>query len=120
MQSVRKDLIELLSRIASEKDFPIKFSSNASLSEIRLVADLIDQGFLDGDHVENEKGVPCQAMVTGITLAGREYVDELEEQHFKKSTTGKMMSFLKYVGVFVLGIIGTLIAQWLGKKLGLN
>ena len=120
MESVRKDLIEILNRIAATKELPIEFGTHATLDEIRLVADLIERDFLDGTHTEDGNGIPINALVTGITLAGREYVDELEDERFKKSSAGRLVSFLKYVGVFILGILGTLLTQWIAKKLGLT
>jgi len=120
MQSVSKDLIAILNRIAASNVFPIEFGATVSMEEIGLVANLLDRGFLDGWHTENQEGVPCNATVTGISLAGREYVDELENERFGKSGKGRLLSFLKYAGIFVLGILGTLLTQLIAKKLGLN
>lgn len=120
MRSVRGDLINILNLVAESKDLPITFATNVTSESIRLVSDLIDNGYLDGSHVEDAKGVPCHAIVTGITIPGREYVDELEAQVFSASSKGKLIVVLKYGAVFILGIIGTLLAQWFAKKLGLN
>lgn len=117
---MRKDLIAILNRMAATKDFPVHFGANTTLEEIRLVSDLIDRDLLDGTHVENEMGIPCNAIVRGITLTGREYVDELEDREFEKSTQGRLATCLKFGGTFLLGIIGTLLTQWIAKKLGLN
>ena len=120
MKSVRKKLIRILSGVAATREFPIQFGENSTLDEIRLVSDLIDNDYLDGGHVENESGVPCNAVITGITLSGREYVDQLEAEEFEKSSKGRLLRILKYLGVFALGVVGTLLTQWLMKKLGLN
>jgi len=120
MQSVRKDFIRILNRIAAEKNLPVEFSSNATLDEIRLVSELIDHEYLDGFHSENEVGIPCSAVVRGITISGREYVDQLEDEQFKRSSKGKVFAFLKYAGALLLGVIGTLATQWLAKRLGID
>ena len=120
MKSIEKELIDLLTRIECATDFPLEFQADASPTDIRLAADLIDRGYLDGGHAEDERGVPCAAAVTGITLSGREYLQEVKDKHFKKSASGKFVRVLKYLGVFVLGIIGTLLTQWIGKKMGLK
>ncbi len=120
MQSVRRDFIRILNRIAAEKNLPVEFSANATLDEIRLVSELIDKEYLDGFHSENEVGIPCNAAVRGITIAGREYVDKLEDEELRKSPKGKVIAFLKYAGALLLGVIGTLATQWLAKKLGID
>jgi hypothetical protein len=120
MQSVRTDLIRILTQISNEKSLPVIFDETATLAEIRLVSDLIDRHYLDGGHTENERGVPCAAGVTGITIAGREYLESLESDQFAKSTKGRLAVGLKYAAVFVAGILGTLFTQWLAKRLGLN
>jgi hypothetical protein len=120
MRSVRHNLISILNRVASAQSFPVDFSSNSTLDEIKLVSDLIDQSYLSGDHTDNEVGVPSCVVVTGITLAGRHYVEQLENEQFNASSMGKTLTYLKYAAVFMLGIIGTLVSQWLAKRLGLK
>lgn len=120
MQSVRKELIDILNQVAKSKEFPMQFGANATRDSIRLVSELIDREYLDGTHCEDGQGLPMNAVVFGITIPGREYVDQLEDAQFKKSATGRAASVLKYVAVFVLGILGTLLTQWLAKRLGID
>ncbi len=79
MDSVRPRLVAVLNHIAAAKDDQITFADNATLEEVGLVAQLIDNGYLDRSYVPNERGIPCHAVVTGITLSGRRFVDELDE-----------------------------------------
>jgi len=120
MKGVQSEVIAMLDRIDHATAFPVEFQSNASPREIRLASDLIDQGYLDGGHAEDESGVPIAVAVTGITLSGRQFLEDLMEQRFKRSASGKLVACLKYLGVFVLGIIGTLFTQWAAKRMGLN
>ena len=117
---MRKTYIEILNEIAACQDLPKEYGSNASLQEIQLVADLIDKDCLAGDYVRNEVGIPCTAIVTGITIEGRQFADQLEDEQYSKSFTSRFMACLKYFGVFLAGIIGTLITQYLLKKLKLD
>jgi hypothetical protein len=76
MESIRPRLVELLNLVAKAGG-NVEFAGNSTLEEIRLVAQLIDEGYLEGECLPNESGVPCCAMVTAITLSGRKYVDQL-------------------------------------------
>jgi hypothetical protein len=69
MESVRADLIRILNHAAKAEE-TIEFSDNATLKEIRLVAQLIDDGYLQGDYAADGEDKPIQAVVTGISLAG--------------------------------------------------
>ena len=120
MQSVRTDIIKTLNRIADEAEFPIVYDKDSSLQEIRLISDLIDAGHLDGEYVPDERGVPCAAAVTRITLSGRAYVDELENQRYRQSPRGRAVAMVKYCAIFLSGIVATLLTQWLAKLFDLN
>ena len=119
MESVRQKLVELLNRIA-ESGGEVEFAGNSNMDEIRLVAQLIDDGYLDGSYVPNESGVPCCAMVNSITLSGRKYADQLEEEHAEKSPQGKLKKYGGYFVVYLGGVLTPVIAQAIIKYLKLN
>lgn len=120
MKIIRPDLIRILNGVAECEEFPIHYAENATLDEIGLVAELMDQGLLCGSYVSNEVGRPCHVVVLGITLSGREYVSNLKDSQTKESTSGKTFLVLKYICIFLLGVLGTLLTQWLSKLLGLT
>jgi hypothetical protein len=75
MESVRPRLISILNRVAASTDDQLIFADNATLDEIRLVAQLIDDHYLAGNYECDEEERPFNAIVTGITLTGRRYVE---------------------------------------------
>ena len=116
MQSVKKDILVILNRVATSPGATVRFDANATLEEIGLVSELIDSGYLGGAHVEDERGVPISAVATGITIAGREYAERLAAELRRKSAKGRIFASLKYTAVFALGLA----AKWITKKLGLG
>jgi hypothetical protein len=121
MKSIRKEVIAILKKVANKVDQePMVFGNGTATDEVRLVSELIDDGYLDGGHVEDEMGRPCHATVTGISISGHEYIDSLQVDAFHASHKGRTIAILKYVAVFVLGIIATLLSKWLAKKLGVS
>jgi hypothetical protein len=119
MDSVRNDLIRILNQAARAGE-PIEFAQNATLKEIALVAQLINNGYLQGDYATDGDDRPCQAVVTGISLSGRNYVQELEKEHFKRTPIGKTWKGLKYVAVYLGGILSAVLVQWLIKYFHLD
>ena len=117
--STEKDMILLFNQIEAANEYPMKFGEDAALKNICLLSNLIDAGFLQGAHMEDETGVPVFAAVTGIPIAGREYIEKLKNQEFKKSIRGRLFTFLKYLGAGSIGIILTLVTQLILKGLGL-
>lgn len=121
MKATRKKLMAILQQIADRNDqSPVEFGDGSTSEEVRLVAELIDDGFLEGGHMEDGMGRPCHATVTGITVQGQEQIQSLKTDVFHTSLLGRAIPLFKYIAVFVLGIVGTLIAQWLAKTLGIN
>ena len=51
MESVRPRLIAILNRIAASAEDHVVFAEQATLDEIRLVAQLIDDGYLAGKYI---------------------------------------------------------------------
>ena len=120
MESVRTDLITILNRVAATNEFPIQFGKDTTLRELRLLAELIDRDYLSGNHYEDSKGVTIGALIFGITIPGRQYVEQLEFDTFRQSPKGKLATLLKYIGAIAIGIIGTLLTQWLAKHFGIQ
>jgi len=118
MQSVRKEQIALLNRMASTEAWPVTFGENSTMAEIALVADFIANGYLQGGSVPNSIGQPCHATVTGITPAGREYAVELEAQAFRGSPRGRLWALLKGAAIWLSGVLSLLVAQALARRLG--
>ncbi|MDD5260845.1 MAG: hypothetical protein PHD76_03255 [Methylacidiphilales bacterium] len=119
MDSIRPTVIGILNRVASS-DEPISFAENSYLDEIKLVSQLIDDGYLSGEHVEDERGIPCNACVDRITLRGREYADQLEQKHGEASPKGKFKKWGLLFLVWLLGIATAVVTQALLKYLNLN
>ena|ERR1051326_2572999 len=89
MDSVRPTLISILNRVAASDD-QLVFADNATLREIRLVAQLIDDRYLSGSYECDEEERPFYAVVTGITLKGPRYVEQLEAEQRCSSSFGKI------------------------------
>ena len=119
MESVRADLIRILNQAAKAEE-AIEFSDNATLKDIRLVAQLIEDDYLQGDYATDGENKPIQAVVTGISLAGRKYVEELEEERFTHTPLGKTWKSVKYGVVYVGGIVSAVLIQWLIKRFHLD
>ncbi|MBT7298512.1 MAG: hypothetical protein HN849_03310 [Victivallales bacterium] len=121
MKIVRKQVVAILKKVADRNDqSPVEFGNGSASDEVRLVAELIDDGYLDGSHMEDEMGRPCHATVTGISIAGHDHIDQLRNEGFRASKKGKALAMAKYIAVFALGIIATVVSQWLAKKLGVD
>jgi hypothetical protein len=120
MESVRPRLIAILNRIAASGGDHVVFAENATLDEIRLVAQLIDDSYLAGDYVRNERDIPCQAVVTGITLSGRAYVEQLERDEKSATPKGKIKKWVVYALIYLGGILTLVVAQALIKWLHLD
>src|SRR6266702_3189486 len=71
----------------------------------RLVAQLIDDRYLAGNYECDEEEHPCYAVVTGITLSGRRYVEQLETEHSSGTATGKLKKWAKYGLVYLGGVL---------------
>ena len=120
MESVRPTLIAILNRVAASTDDQIVFAENATLDEIRLVAQLIDNRYLAGNYERDEEERPCYAVVTDITLSGRRYVEQLETEHRSGTATGKLKKWAKYGLVYLGGILTPVITQALLRWLRLE
>jgi hypothetical protein len=120
MESVRPHLIAILNRVAASGGEQIVFADNATLDEIQLVAQLIDDRYLTGDYVCDEDERPCNAVVTGITLTGRRYVEQLEEEHRGATPKGKIKKWAKYGLAYIGGVLTPVLTQALLKWLRLE
>lgn len=119
MESVRPRLIAILNRIAASAEDHVVFAEQATLDEIRLVAQLIDDGYLAGKYVRNARG-PCNAVVTGITLNGRTYVEQLERDEKNATPKDKIKKWVVYALIYLGGILTLVLAQALIKWLHLD
>jgi hypothetical protein len=122
VDSVRTDLIALLNRVASFSGDYLEFGENSDLREIALVAQLVNDGHFEGSVTQDQKGLPVNARVSGITLKGRAFADELESEQASRSWTARTAKHPVAIGVagMIGGIAATVIAQAIIKWLNLG
>lgn len=84
-----------------------------------LWAELIKAGHLQGVIRSNQVGAPTGNAISGPTVQGRLFLQELEEKEKAESLRGKFIKFGIPVLTFFGGIIAPVLADWLKKKLGL-
>ncbi len=125
MQSVRQPILNLMYRVLSHKgDTPYSVGDDGDLEEVKLCAQLINSGYLDGGVAKNGREVPIQAGVVDVTLEGRRYMDVLEREIRESTVTGKVMSWSKKAFWTGIGVVGgsilTLVTQYISKRLGIE
>lgn len=82
-----------------------------------LLAELITEGYLDGEIIENAAGIPVKVPLSLPTVKGRLFLQELKEKEFAKSLAGRIKHLVSGAVGFVLGILTALIVEILKNVL---
>lgn len=94
MFNARTTYIRLLERSARSGDV-------AQTPDWTFSGELIEEGYLVGTVGRNESGVISRSAVTGITVKGRLFLEQLRREQREESWLGR----LQKVGIFLLGIL---------------
>lgn len=84
-----------------------------------LWADLIAAGYLNGVTRTDENGIPNGNVITGATVKGRLFLQELESLEDAQTWKGRAIRYSIPVAMFFAGIVSSVLIDWLKKVLGL-
>ncbi|NCC61764.1 MAG: hypothetical protein EOM12_12685 [Verrucomicrobiae bacterium] len=107
---------EFILKVLSEAEnnaLPDQMGPQYTLDELGICKDLIDDGVMDGDPVENEQGRICTIIHPRITLKGRERLRQASEETPIKKHGLKLL-------MWILSVVGVLLVAWLINTWGLN
>jgi hypothetical protein len=94
-------------------------SASPEQREHILWADLIAGGYLNGVTRNGPDGIPTGNVISGPTVKGRLFLQELEALEAKETTRAKILRYGVPAATFVLGALWSLFTDWFKKKLGL-
>ena len=92
-------------------------SASPEQREHILWADLIAGGYLNGVTRPGPDGIPTGNVITGPTVKGRLFLQELETLESNESFRAKLLKYGVPVTTFFLGIVSSVLIDWLKKKL---
>jgi hypothetical protein len=102
MDSARRIYIRLLQRSASNANLP-------DTPDGAFSGELIREGYLTGAARPNEHGVITNAVVTGITVKGRLFLEKLRVEQRERSWLGRAKKFGLVALGFVIGCLAPVI-----------
>jgi len=126
MKFKREDyVIKILAELAEGKEYEgNQIGPEHTLEQIQVVADLIEQGCVDGKVLRGNNGRPVCIGFPRITSSGRERLTsllsgpatkaplEIAEGYWKKATPPTLK--------WIAGIAAAIVIAWLLKRLGLK
>lgn len=92
---------------------------------LRMYAELIDDGFLDGSHMLDQNGSDVStAVITGIKSKGREEYRRLLKIKEEQTLGGKSRKFAKWAAPSIFGFFGGILGHvgtdWIKHLVGLG
>jgi len=83
--------------------------------DVRFCAELIAEDYLVGNVSRDGDGIPIGVGLTGITVKGRLFLQQLQSEERKESFRSKMIKVSLIVGGYILAAL----VKWIEKQLGL-
>jgi hypothetical protein len=123
MESVRQPIVDLIYEVLNGTP-PIFINGIEDQKKARLANQLIKSGYLDGSPAIGGQGQIIKVAIVDVTIEGRKFCENLEEE-IRNSTVGvKTGKTLKKVLLILLGAIGgiviTVVTQWVLARMNLK
>ncbi|MDF7802155.1 hypothetical protein P4C99_21970 [Pontiellaceae bacterium B1224] len=109
-------IIKVLKTVADADD-QVEFWNDSSAVEIKVASLLIDDDYLSGGSIKNERGIPIKACATGITLGGLEYLEELKTKRFRSSWKGKLLIAISLIASYLFGVMSPVLSDVIKDEL---
>lgn len=107
---------KILERAAANK-LPDRIGEGSELSA-EAFRELYEQGFVAAIDVSSDDGRAY--LEPRATIAGREYLNELQRRESEKSAANRLKRAAIVVGAWIGGIVATILGAWLLSKIGLK
>ncbi|MBT7912324.1 hypothetical protein HN588_00285 [Candidatus Bathyarchaeota archaeon] len=105
---------------AASGELSNNFGAKDVAEPLSIYAELIEAGHLSGAVARDSHGHPDAIGGAAITIAGREYLKELEKGLASKTLLGFLRSKVGYIVSWAIGVATALLVLWLAKLLGLK
>jgi hypothetical protein len=123
MKSEKEKIVDLIREVLG-KPPPIFIDGNADQSKARLANQLIKSGYLDGSPIIGERGQVRRVAILDVTIEGRQYSDQLEDEIRNSRLGVKAGKTAKKIMLILMGAVGgillTVATQWILSLLKLK
>lgn len=113
-KTARREYIKLLEKFSEIKGSPIPDPNH---EEKILSIELLNGLYLKGQVVQDDRQCKDVPHVSGITVKGRLFLQELQEQEKQDSLWQKALKYLPVLFGYVVGLLTPFIQKWLESVL---
>ncbi|MCH2555702.1 MAG: hypothetical protein MK005_00205 [Alcanivorax sp.] len=99
---------------AVSNDLPDRINGESEI-QVEIVRELVEAGFLKAADASDKDGI--EYMEPRITVAGREYLNDLSQRAYEGSPTGKAHRIALRILDWSGGIAAGLVIAWVGQNL---
>jgi len=127
MESVKQPIVDMILWVIASTP-PVFVNGKEDLNRARLASQLINDGYLRGSVASDSQGRPMNVAILDVTIQGRTFCEQLEEEIRNARFAVKAVKTLKKgtilllagIGGVIGAVIGSVITAIILKKTGMN